>query len=89
MRSTTVKIQSKTMRNQYFRYKSDCIDQKKLTLDFNSLAIFHFVLFLLLIPKTKNVKIINEGMWIIKLIFLAIIITIVDLTFGPSSSDTM
>ncbi len=42
-----------------------------------------------MIPKTKNVKIINEGMWIIKIILLALIITLVDFTFGPSFSETI
>lgn len=61
--------------------------QKKITLDFMSLSFFHLILLALMIPKTKHVKIINEGLWIFKIVFLVGLTALVDLTFGPGVSD--
>lgn len=61
--------------------------QKKVTLDFMSLSIFHLIILAVMLPKTKHIKTINEGLWIIKIAVLIGLIALVDLTYGPEVSD--
>jgi hypothetical protein len=51
-----------------------------------ALVIFHFLIFALLLPKTKHVKVINEGLWLLKILLIAALVFLVGHTFGPSIS---
>jgi predicted tellurium resistance membrane protein TerC len=53
-------------------HQAECIAQKRTTVDMLALVVLHFVVFVLILPKNKHVKLINEGIWLIKIFFIAL-----------------
>ena len=55
------------------------MEAKNINVDFLCLAVVHLVILVAMLPRAKHVKVINEGLWVFKLIFLAFLIFLAEI----------
>ncbi len=53
---------------------------QRFAVNFFALGVFHALILVCMIPKNKYVKVINEGLWILKLIVLVVLLVVLNLT---------